>query len=896
MPVTDAERSTALAELHASQPRMLMQRERENRQWEHDVAAGDLPDEEIGRRTIEATLEPGERLAAAMARTQAALEETSAFAQALEDYRKRRDADRAAAGIVTDDASATLSAGGSPQASPSRGGDFASFTLESTPFFADEEFHRQQRRIRALQAIHGDGHRLSALDAVSAVTNGRLAPAPLKAHVDVDDDDYTAMRRTFIPGMAPPEMIARVQAELAPPASAPDDAGSGGAASSRSSAASTPEAARARSVDERSVGTRPRSSRRRSATPPAPPALAEVVPTAQGLFDFGPRDFDSDTSCSISSAPTAPTTPTTSEASISSGEENTGWYVPGRDGTDPERHLSSYGQMLVHDTWSKRVMDPAQRRRYHVRTPGSPYGTPIPQPQHEADRDRLAKLEPPPLEEYSADEVALQRYRLRAFYSDVAPEKTMDDIDDVLRRYGPPQGYQVLWRELYGKYGPTLAAHSRQVQKRIAALDYSDDDRAVWHRRFCEFFDAVKPGKYDSGDVTAMLAPCKPPNGIETLWATQLKEHGVEYEERKHRDPGALSSSSSSDSTAVSPKSISMGSPWSRKSGASPSPPRSALKRPKALRPAEPVDDRRAVLGVADDGEHTVVVKLMQLRLTLLMDGIDLTVLFNAAHRHRRAFREAVEEDIIRALARDDVLDRNQERFLRRKELRRVRVDTVEHGTVVSATLWVIKAPKAVQAVQHRLVAKIRDGNFGLAATRDVCLNELHVPPHKVVLRGGGVFGGLEEPAGFLDAVPAPMAFAPLHMDFQTFETVYAPRDPDAPAAPIDDESSSSDGRSPSVGSSGRRPSPAKAPTMLDRLWRPNATWDREAYVLPPYGTEIPLDVQLPAFRGRVADFAREDAAEPRAFAPDGSCVSPAVREHLVHETTRERQPWERRR
>ena len=73
---------------------------------------------------------------------------------------------------------------------------------------------------------------------------------------------------------------------------------------------------------------------------------------------------------------------------------------------------------------------------------------------------------------YTDEERQAMAVKVRMFYDHVAPLKSDDDIEQLLRRYAPPDGYRILWEELYAKY--VFSQH----------LDDDDDDNSEETRSF----------------------------------------------------------------------------------------------------------------------------------------------------------------------------------------------------------------------------------------------------------------------------------------------------------------------------------------------------------------------------------------------------------------------------
>jgi len=253
----------------------------------------------------------------------------------------------------------------------------------------------------------------------------------------------------------------------------------------------------------------------------------------------------------------------------------------------------------------------------------------------------------------------------------------------------------------------------------------------------------------------------------------------------------------------------------------------------------------------------------MKMDLTVLIGGLDLTVIFDAPAAKVDSLRMALETDIAEALRP------------RRREVGASMFDVccenLSHGALLDATVSVAKDKQVVRDMNQRMVDAVERGTFALKTTRDVLLNHFAMPAHGVVVNGAALIGGSQMPEGFIGRVPEPVAFAPLRYTFETHTATFVPRRLDAEAL-----------RQQQANRQRRDELAMRAPVprFLEHVWRENPDWDEEQRTVPHFGTERPRDMKLPLFTGDGSmQPARNRQGAPRTS--DGSLAPPAVYQML---------------
>jgi hypothetical protein len=477
-----------------------------------------------------------------------------------------------------------------------------------------------------------------------------------------------------------------------------------------------------------------------------------------------------------------------SEKSISSAGSDTprvvpavaAWSVPGRVHREG---VSSAGDQLVGAVWRTRLHG-AKSKRYHVRREGARFGElvePVPPPPAQPVPHPEPPIDP------SAIEVALEDYRLRAFFSDVDPEHQYN-AEEFIAEANWRDGKESAWRALY-------RLHWEAIEDRVLAASGLKLQKRRLLSRLLILVSAFTEDNVDAETLEAQVQQCSDQLDIQRLWRRRLK-----------------------------------------------------------LYDACPVEvPEPAPVPIVDKPPEPVVA--MELSLQVLITGLDLTIVFEAADASLQlALQEAFSADIHAAL-----VPRRREPGA---ELFSVRVEKIEHGALVFATLRVVKWKTAVRRLGDRLVQHVEDGSFLLLTVRDVMLNMFKAQCPSLGVIGAAISGFVEYPAGVLSTVPPALPHAPLRLDFAQREIVYAamkPRDEQA----IENIHS------------GLKVVPP--PMFLDTVWRVNRQWEADAAGVPPYGTEKPRDMRVPAFFGKQP---AHGATERRS--DDGSCVSSAVLEFFA--------------
>lgn len=178
----------------------------------------------------------------------------------------------------------------------------------------------------------------------------------------------------------------------------------------------------------------------------------------------------------------------------------------------------------------------------------------------------------------------------------------------------------------------------------------------------------------------------------------------------------------------------------------------------------------------------------MRIRLMLVLNGLDMTALFEAGHDCVAAVGRALEADTESAL--------KLPKAVLGASVFRVRAVDVQHGPIAAFEVWLPKSRNAASLFRKTLAQKVEQGNFALRTTRDVVLNLLHCDPTPLFVSEGWCSLDSRRPP----EVTEPLPLCPLRIPFDGGPKTRARRSETAP--------------------SDKNAQPATPTTFLEAVWR----------------------------------------------------------------------------